>query len=209
MGLLILMLERFIASTLIILLSPLFCFLYIIVKTTSKGPFIFVQKRAGKNQTPFVIYKIRTMDEHAEELKKHYRHLNQADGPVFKIFNDPRYTKIGKWMSKTGLDELPQLINIVKGEMSFVGPRPLPIEEAANIPDKYKMRFNVLPGITSLWVINGSHSLSFKQWMELDKFYTLHKSVLLDMYVIYKTLVFVISSLLYFSTRQTKKSNTF
>lgn len=161
-------LEKLIAIILLILLSPLFLILYIAVKMTSKGPFIFKQKRAGKNKKPFYIYKIRTMMENAEKLKSKYNHLNQADGPVFKIHDDPRFTKIGKIIAKIGFDELPQLINILKGEMSFVGPRPFPIEEAKRIPKIYQKRFDVKPGILSSWVAEGAFHNNFKKWMKLD-----------------------------------------
>ena len=108
----------------------------LIVKIFSIGPVLFKQNRAGKFKKPFIIYKFRTMVTDAEKLKEAITNLNEADGPVFKIKNDPRYTLIGKFLAHTGLDELPQLINIVKGEMSFVGPRPLPINEANKIPKK-------------------------------------------------------------------------
>ena len=129
------------------------------------------------------------MVHQAEKKKKIYMHLNEADGPVFKIKNDPRYTKIGKIISRLGLDELPQLINIIKGEMRFIGPRPLPVKEARQILPKYEKRFSVLPGITSLWVVTGGHSLSFKEWMELDIFYVKHKSLILDIVIITRTVV--------------------
>lgn len=161
-------LEKLIAFILLIFLSPLFFFLYFIVKLTSKGPFIFTQKRAGKNKKSFYIYKTRTMIENAEKLKSKYKHLNQANGPVFKIYDDPRYTKVGKIIAHLGLDELPQLINIVKGEMSFVGPRPFPIEEAKRIPKIYQKRFDVKPGILSSWVAEGAFHNNFKKWMKLD-----------------------------------------
>ena len=124
----------------------------------------------------------------AEDQKSKIQNFNEADGPVFKIRNDPRYTLVGKFISHSGLDELPQLINIIKGEMSFVGPRPLPIEEAQKIPKKYDMRFSVLPGITSLWVIRGSHKLSFDEWMKLDLDYVKRQNPFLDFRVAVKTI---------------------
>ncbi len=132
------------------------------------------------------------MVEKADSLKNKYRYLNQADGPVFKIDNDPRYTRIGKWLSKTGLDELPQLINIIKGEMDFVGPRPLPVDEAKKIPKKYQARFSVLPGITSLWVINGAYHNDFEKWMKDDLEYVKKKNLFFDLYIVFKTIIFVI-----------------
>ncbi len=124
------------------------------------------------------------MIEGAEELQKKYLNLNEASGPVFKIREDPRFTKVGRFLSHTGLDELPQLINIIKGEMALVGPRPLPEVEAKKVPKKYQKRFSVLPGATSLWVIKGSHRLTFDEWMRLDLEYLKKKSLILDFKVL-------------------------
>ena len=115
------------------------------------------------------MYKFRTMYPGAEKDQEKYRHLNEADGPVFKIRNDPRFTKFGKWLAWSGLDELPQIINILKGEMALVGPRPLPSDEEEQIPRKWRFkRRSVKPGLTSSWFIKGAHKLSFAEWMELD-----------------------------------------
>jgi len=135
------MFEKLLALFLLIFFSLVFFILYILIKLTSQGPFFFKQLRVGKNKKPFLIYKIRTMVENAEDLKEKIKHLNQADGPVFKVYDDPRFTKIGRFLAKIGIDELPQLINIVKGQMSFVGPRPFPLDEAKKIPKKYEKRF--------------------------------------------------------------------
>lgn len=167
------------------------------INYTSPSRFIFKQKRMGKDKKIFTLYKIRTMIDNAEVLKEKYLYLNEADGPVFKIRNDPRYTKIGKFLAHTGLDELPQLINIMKGDMAFVGPRPLPIDEAVRIPKKYQERFSVLPGITSLWVIKGAHKLSFKQWMESDLEYVRNKSILLDLKISLLTIWLILKSILF------------
>ncbi|GIW62176.1 MAG: multidrug MFS transporter [Patescibacteria group bacterium] len=183
-------LEKIIALIFLILLSPIFLILYLAVKLTSKGPFIFKQKRSGKNKKPFYIYKIRTMVENAEELKEKYKHLNQADGPVFKIYDDPRFTKVGKIIAHLGLDELPQLINILKGEMSFVGPRPFPVAEAKRISKKYEKRFSVKPGILSSWVIQGAFHDNFEKWMNLDLKDVENKSFWYDLKIILKSLAF-------------------
>jgi len=115
------------------------------------------------------MYKFRTMVINAENFKEKYRYLNEADGPVFKIYDDPRLTKIGKVLSHTGFDEFPQFLNVLKGEMSSVGPRPLPINEEKKIAIKYqKIRRSVKPGIISSWLVKGAHQLSFQQWMKLD-----------------------------------------
>lgn len=183
------LLSSITASVIVLLLLPLFVILYLLVKTLSTGPFFFRQKRMGKNKKVFTILKIRTMHKYAERYKERYKELNEADGPVFKIKDDPRYTKIGKVISQLGLDELPQLINVIKGEMAFVGPRPLPVTEAKQIPKKYEKRFSVLPGITSLWVVEGGHTLSFHKWMELDIYYVTHKSFWLDCSIIGRTMI--------------------
>ncbi len=167
----------------------------------SQGPFIFEQKRAGKNKKPFTLYKIRTMVVNAENIKSKISNLNEADGPVFKIKNDPRYTKIGKFLSHTGLDEIPQLINVIKGEMDFVGPRPLPVDEANKVPKKYERRFSILPGITSLWIIRGAHNLTFDQWMKLDMEYVVKKSISYDSEIFLTTLKRVIFLIIYNNKR--------
>jgi lipopolysaccharide/colanic/teichoic acid biosynthesis glycosyltransferase len=123
----------------------------------------------------------------AEKLKKKYLHLNEADEPVFKIYKDPRHTRVGRLLARTGLDELPQLINIIKGEMALVGPRPLPVDEAKKVPQKYTKRFSVLPGITSLWVVRGSHQLSFDEWMKLDLQYVENRSPWQDLNIMLLT----------------------
>jgi len=186
------MLERLLALFLLIFFSPAFFILYILIKFTSKGPFFFRQLRMGKDKKPFWIYKIRTMVEEAEKLKEKVKHLNQADGPVFKIYDDPRFTKLGKFLAKTGIDELAQLINILKGEMSFVGPRPLPIDEAQKIFKKYERRFSVNPGIFSSWVAEGAFHNDFKKWMEFDLKDIENKSFWYDLKIMIKSIVFVL-----------------
>lgn len=183
------MIERLIAALLLICISPVLLFTYVVVSFTSKGPFIFRQKRMGKDGKVFTIYKIRSMNVMAEEEKGKYMHLNEADGPVFKIYDDPRYTSIGRVLAHTGFDEILQLINICKGEMSFVGPRPLPVAEASKVPQRYKARFSVLPGITSLWVINGAHNQSFREWMESDISYIKKKNPMTDIYILFVTVL--------------------
>lgn len=187
------MYQKLLAFLLFVISLPLLLLLFILVTFTSKGPFIFKQKRTGKNGKIFTLYKIRTMVENAEALKGQYRSLNEADGPVFKIKNDPRYTRVGKYISQTGLDELPQLINVIKGEMALVGPRPLPVDEALKVPSKYKGRFTVLPGITSLWVIRGAHKLNFAEWMELDLEYIRKSTIWHDVEILFSTIKLIFS----------------
>lgn len=186
------MLQRLIALILLLLFLPLLVVFYIFVKLTSDGPFIFKQRRMGKNKRIFIMYKVRTMVQNAERLKRRYIKLNEVDGPVFKIKDDPRFTGFGKILSYTGLDELPQLINIIKGEMAFVGPRPLPVDEAKKVPQKYQKRFNVLSGVTSPWVLKGQHNLDFKKWMELDVEYTENRSKMYDLRISLATIVLII-----------------
>lgn len=180
--------ERIIGLILFIITLPLYPIVFILIKSTSSGEFIFRQKRVGKNKKTFTIYKFRTMVHNAERLKSKYIKLNEAHGPVFKIRNDPRHTTVGRILSKSAIDELPQLINIIRGEMSFVGPRPLPLSEAKKVPEKYSARFSVLPGLTSPWIIKGSHQLSFKKWMNLDCEYAKSKNRFDDMLIISKTI---------------------
>ena len=187
--------QRFLALVLFIILFPVILIICFLIKTETEGPCIFRQKRAGKHKKDFIMYKFRTMVEEAEKMKKKYEHLNEADGPVFKIWRDPRHTKVGRLFTRTGLDELPQLINIMKGEMVFVGPRPLPIDEAKKVSKKYQKRFSVLPGITSTWVVKGSHSLSFKKWMELDLKYINGKNILTDLQVGFLTVKIMLRGL--------------
>lgn len=190
-------LTRAVALFLLISSLPLLFLAWVAIKIEDGGPFFFKQKRTGKDKKPFTVYKIRTMIEGAEKLKGKYLDLNEADEPVFKIYNDPRYTKVGKFIAHTGLDELPQLINIIKGEMAFVGPRPLPVGEAAKVPNKYEKRFSILPGITSLWVIKGSHQLSFDAWMRFDLEYIKErKSFLLDIKIVFLTLLLILRGIL-------------
>jgi lipopolysaccharide/colanic/teichoic acid biosynthesis glycosyltransferase len=186
-------LLRVLALILFIIILPFIFILFLLIKITSKGKFLFKQKRAGKNKIIFTMYKIRTMVNNAEDLKSSLYHLNEADGPVFKIHNDPRYTKLGKFLSHTGLDEIPQLINIIKGEMDFVGPRPLPVSEAQQVLKKYQKRFSVLPGMTSPWILQGAHKLSFEEWMKSDLVYIKNKSLWYDTLVLGKSFLLILT----------------
>jgi lipopolysaccharide/colanic/teichoic acid biosynthesis glycosyltransferase len=131
------------------------------------------------------------MIPNAERIKPRLKKQNQADGLVFKIRDDPRFTKFGKLLSRTGLDELPQMINVLKGEMSMVGPRPLPVKEAFRLTREQKIRELVKPGITSSWVIGGSHKLSFKKWMSLDRKYVENATFVSDLSIIKDTVILI------------------
>ena len=183
----------FIFAVLVLLISlSLMAVIALLVKLTSKGPVIFRQKRIGKNGKIFIMYKFRTMYVGAEEDRKKYEKLNEADGPAFKIRNDPRFVGVGRFLARTGLDELPQIFNILKGEMNFVGPRPLPVYEYEKLKLWQKKRQSVLPGITSSWVINGKHKISFDKWMKSDLEYVKNKSFIGDLRIVWKTIVLIV-----------------
>lgn len=141
------------------------------------------------------MFKLRTMRLGADKEKDKYLNLNEADGPVFKIKDDPRFTKVGKIFAHTGIDELPQLINVLRGEMSLVGPRPLPVEEEKKIPPSWReTRRSVKPGIISSWAVGGAHRLRFNQWMELDIKDIRNKSLIYDAIIIVKGLRLLIAN---------------
>jgi exopolysaccharide biosynthesis polyprenyl glycosylphosphotransferase len=173
----------------IIVLLPLLAVTALLIRLTSRGPSVFVQKRLGLNKRHFGIYKFRTMVVDAEKRMKEIEHLNEVSGPVFKIKNDPRITAIGRFLRKTSIDELPQLFNVLKGDMSLVGPRPLPIRDYEGFNEDWqRRRFSVRPGITCLWQIGGRSSISFEKWMELDLQYIDKWSLKLDLEILVKTI---------------------
>jgi exopolysaccharide biosynthesis polyprenyl glycosylphosphotransferase len=176
-----------------LLLSPVFLLAALIIKLTSRGPVFFVQERVGLNKRRFRLYKFRTMVGDAAERQHEIEHLNEAPGPVFKIRNDPRITPVGKFLRKTSIDELPQLFNVLKGDMSLVGPRPLPVRDYQGFDqDWHRRRFSVRPGITCLWQVNGRSSIAFEQWMELDLQYIDQWSLWMDFKILAKTIPAVI-----------------
>jgi exopolysaccharide biosynthesis polyprenyl glycosylphosphotransferase len=180
-----------VSLTAIILLSPVMLLTALLVKLTSPGPIFFVQKRLGLNKRMFHIYKFRTMVVDAEARLKDLESKNEANGPVFKIKKDPRITPIGTFLRKTSIDELPQLFNVLRGEMSLVGPRPLQVRDYELFEtfcgDWQRKRFSVRPGITCLWQIKGRSSTTFEKWMELDLQYIRTWSVWLDLEILAKT----------------------
>ena len=173
-------------------LLPFFILVTCLIKLTSSGPAIYKQKRMGKDKKIFTIYKFRTMVREAEYLKSGLRKKNELSWPFFKMKDDPRFTWLGKILSRFGIDELPQLINIAKGDMAFVGPRPFPVAEAKKIPKKYDSRYKVLPGLTAPWVLQGFHSLSMDQWMELDCKYAKNRNVISDVSIFVKTIILLL-----------------
>ena len=152
----------------IVLLSPLLLLIALLVKFTSHGPIIFRQQRSGLGGSEFTCLKFRSMCQDAEHKREEIAHLNEASGPVFKIKNDPRVTPVGRVIRKLSLDELPQLFNVLSGEMSIVGPRPPLPSEVATYSEREQRRLSVKPGITCLWQISGRSDVSFDRWVELD-----------------------------------------
>jgi exopolysaccharide biosynthesis polyprenyl glycosylphosphotransferase len=182
------LIDVFIALILLLFLSPLSILCAILIKTTSPGPILFIQKRVGLNRRRFNLYKFRTMVEDAEWQLPDLEHLNEVSGPVFKIMDDPRITRVGRLLRKTSIDELPQLINVLKGDMSLVGPRPLPIRDFSGLyQDRHLRRFSVPPGLTCLWQINGRSTIPFEKWMELDLQYIDKWSLWLDFKILLRT----------------------
>jgi exopolysaccharide biosynthesis polyprenyl glycosylphosphotransferase len=182
-------LDIVISLILIVLLAPLFLVIALLIKFSSKGPIFFNQERLGLNKRRFSIHKFRTMVPNAEEMIAALEEQNEVSGPVFKIKNDPRITPIGKIVRRTSIDELPQLFNILKGDMSLVGPRPLPVRDYEGFnQDWQRRRFSVRPGITCLWQVNGRSAIPFEQWMRLDLQYMDEWSLWLDLKILARTI---------------------
>ena len=171
----------------LILASPILLVVGILIKLESKGPIVFSQKRVGLNGKEFKMYKLRSMVVNAEELKKKLESQNEMSGPMFKIKDDPRITKIGKFIRKTSIDELAQLVNVLKGDMSLVGPRPSLPKEVDQFEDWMLERLEVKPGLTCYWQVMGRNNIEFEDWMELDVKYVRERSLWLDIKLIFKT----------------------
>lgn len=167
---------------------PVLLLASVAIKLTSKGPIFFRQTRCGQFGKPFLIYKLRTMSENAEQTKHLLEDLNERDGPAFKILNDPRVTRVGKFLRATGIDELPQLINVLKGDMAIVGPRPLPVTEDQACSTWQQRRLDTKPGITCLWQISKSRKMTFDEWMRLDLHYLKKRSLFYDASLIIRTI---------------------
>ena len=177
------------AGLLIVALIPVFAIAAAAVTLSSSGPVLFRQERVGLNKKIFKIIKFRTMEADASSRQSELEDLNEASGPVFKIGNDPRITRVGKFLRRTSIDELPQLINVLRGEMSLVGPRPLPVRDYEGFSeDWHRRRFSVRPGISGLWQVAGRSNLPFDEWMELDLKYINEWSLMLDFKVLLQTL---------------------
>jgi len=171
----------------LIILSPLLIIISMLIKIESKGPVFFCQERIGINKKTFRMYKFRSMVANAEELKKKLVSKNEMSGPMFKMKEDPRVTKMGKFIRKTSIDELPQLINVLKGEMSLVGPRPSLPDEVVDFEKWMMKRLEVKPGLTCYWQVSGRNDIGFEDWMKLDVKYVETRNILTDVKLIYKT----------------------
>lgn len=177
---------------LLILLSPLMLCIAVLIKLTSPGPALFVQERVGMNRRRFRLYKFRSMVVDAEQRRAGLESLNEMDGPVFKIQNDPRITRVGAFIRKTSIDELPQLINVLAGDMSLVGPRPPLPSEVQKYEWLFQRRLSIKPGLTCLWQISGRNTISFSHWMALDASYVENWSLWLDLKILLCTIPVVL-----------------
>lgn len=184
--------DMVLACSLLVLTAPLFGLVALLIKSTSKGPVVFKQVRCGLGGRKFVFYKFRSMVDNAEAVQGQLQHLNEMSGPVFKIGNDPRRTAVGRFLRKFSLDELPQLINILKGDMSFVGPRPPIPREVEKYERWQRRRLRMKPGLTCLWQVRGRNEIDFEEWMKLDLQYIDSWSLLLDIKIVLKTIPIVL-----------------
>ena len=185
--------DLVVASLLLVLFLPVIPVVALLIKLDSPGPILYRQKRIGKNGKEFNFYKFRSMVMGAEKVVGALRPLSGVDGPVFKLKEDPRVTGVGRFLRRSSLDELPQLINVLKGEMSIVGPRPnLPSEVSHYLPWQ-RRRLDVTPGITCLWQIAGRSHIGFQEWMRLDLEYIRTRSLATDLQIMAKTIPAVIA----------------
>jgi len=181
-------LDILLSFILLVVLAPLFGVVALLIKFSSDGPVLFRQERIGLNKRRFQIFKFRTMVPNAEKMIAALEEQNESSGPVFKMRKDPRITRIGKILRRTSIDELPQLFNVLKGDMSLVGPRPLTVRDYEGFSEDWqRRRFSVRPGITCLWQVNGRSSIPFEQWMKLDLQYLDEWSLWLDVKILART----------------------
>jgi len=176
----------------IMLLSPILIATALAIKLTSSGPVFYTRDRIGKNGKPFPFYKFRSMGKNADSFKGVLKDRSEVKGPIFKIRKDPRLTRVGRFLRKYSLDELPQFINVLRGDMSLVGPRPFPVEESRQIGYKHIPRLNIKPGVTGLAQIKGRSDLSFSNWMRWDNWYLHNWSLGLDIKILLWTIPVVI-----------------
>jgi lipopolysaccharide/colanic/teichoic acid biosynthesis glycosyltransferase len=181
------------ASLLLLLLSPLLLLGALAVKLEDRGPILHRSRRVGLEETEFTCFKLRTMHIGADAVQAELEARNEADGALFKIRADPRVTRVGRVLRRLSIDELPQLVNVLRGEMSLVGPRPLPLRDYQLLSDMHKKRYLVLPGLTGLWQVSGRSDLTFDDLIRLDFFYIETWSIWLDLTIIAKTVPVVLS----------------
>lgn len=171
----------------LVCLSPILLIIAILIKVDSKGPIIFSQTRVGYKGKNFKMYKFRSMVKDAEVLKSDLESKNEMSGPMFKMKKDPRITRIGRFLRKTSIDEIPQLLNVIKGDMSLVGPRPSLPNEVCQFDDWMLKRLEVKPGLTCFWQVSGRNDIEFEEWMKLDIKYVEERSLLVDVKLILRT----------------------
>jgi len=189
------LLDVAISASVLFVCLPLLLIAAVAIRATSPGPVFFRQRRAGRNRRPFTMLKLRTMYDGADDDKVLFRHLNSLPtGPCFKIKNDPRVTTVGRWLRRSSLDEVPQLVNVLLGQMSLVGPRPLPLDEVRVDTPEQRLRFTVKPGLTCLWQVCGRTEIPYEEWLALDVWYVLNRSLSLDMQILFKTIPAVLSA---------------
>lgn len=184
--------DIILGSILLVISIPFFSVVATLIKITSSGPIFFLQKRCGKNRREFKMYKFRTMIKDAELLKKKLK--SDVDGPMFKMKNDPRITSIGRFLRRWSLDELPQLFNVLKGEMSLVGPRPLSNDEMTRNNEWKETRLSVKPGVTGLWQTTGKSSGKFSDWIKYDTEYVKKRSLFFDFKILSLTITAVLKN---------------
>jgi len=181
------------AVSALIVTAPFMAIIAVLIKLESRGPILYKSHRVGRGGRVFTFYKLRSMVDGAHSRRDDVAHLNECDGPVFKISNDPRVTRIGRLLRRTSIDEIPQFLNVLKGEMSLVGPRPPIPEEVARYEPWQLKRLSVRPGITCLWQISGRSRIGFEEWMRLDLQYIRHQSLRMDLRILLRTIPAVIS----------------
>ena len=186
-------LDLVISSSALLVLWPLMLLIAVAVKLESPGPAIYLSVRVGKKGVPFVCYKFRTMIPGANQLRRVLHHLNERRGPFFKIANDPRVTPLGRFLRKYSLDELPQFWNVLRGDMSLVGPRPHPLEDVARYSSGHEQRLEVIPGMTGLWQVTARENPSFETCVKLDVSYIRNWSLLLDCRILLRTIPAVLA----------------
>jgi exopolysaccharide biosynthesis polyprenyl glycosylphosphotransferase len=185
--------DLVVATLSLVLLAPILIMIGIAVKLSSRGPAIYRSVRPGMAGKPFYCFKFRTMREHADQIQADLEPLNEQNGALFKIRQDPRLTAVGRFLRRFSIDELPQLVNVIRGEMSLVGPRPLPLRDFERLEAWHKKRYLVLPGITGLWQVSGRSNLDFDDLVRLDFLYLERWSIFLDLSILLKTIPAVLS----------------